>query len=93
MISRNVKPTYTQHGIRYYALFIAIQGKRGNTFVDAHNLYIFDQEGYCWFQMLSIDKDKVVRQMGKSFLLDRFCYEIDEPMQPVRYPQLTIELE
>ena len=90
MISKQVPHTYIQHGTRFFALFVYVREifKREGVekVVDAHNFYIFDENGYCWTSMLHVEKSYVLNELGNGFFNTRWILEITEAEPVVRRP-------
>ena len=90
-ISRKVPHTYIQHGVRFYAMLIPVQGPLRDTsgaqmWIDAHNWYIFDEYGDCWDNKIHIDRKRILNEYGNGFFKDRVLLEIDAPMPAFRDP-------
>lgn len=87
MISKKVPHTYIQHGNpRFFALFVPVRSTFEDTEIDAHNFYIFSENGYCWLQMTHVEKSYVLNQLGNGFFKTRHILEVDEPMPAFRDP-------
>lgn len=86
MISKNVPPTYIQHGTRFFALFVSVRSTYEDTEIDAHNFYVFSESGSCWVEMIHVDKSYVLNQLGNGFFKTRHIIEVDEPMPAFRDP-------
>ena len=91
-ISRKVPHTYIQHGVRFYAMLIPVQGPFRDTsgaqmWIDAHNWYIFDEYGDCWDNKIHIDRKRILNEYGNGFFKDRVLLEIDAPMPSLPRPR------
>ena len=86
MISKQVPHTYIQHGTRFFALFVYVRSTYEDVEIDAHNFYIFDEKGYCWLEMIHVEKSYVLNQLGNGFFKTRYIIEVDEPMPAFRDP-------
>ena len=84
MMSKNVPHTYTQHGSRFFALFLPVREvfkiDGVEKIVDAHNFYVFSENGICWLEMIHVDKSYVLDQLGDGFFRTRLVIVIDAPM-------------
>ena len=89
MISKKVPHTYIQHGTRFFALFVCVRSTYEDTEIDAHNFYIFSENGNCWLEMIHVDKSYVLNQLGNGFFKTRHILEIDEPMPAFRDPLIA----
>ena len=89
MISKKVPHTYIQHGTRFFALFMRVRSTYEDTEIDAHNFYIFDEKGYCWLQMIHVEKSYVLNGLGNGFFKTRHILEVDEPMPAFRDPLIA----
>ena len=90
MLSENVPHTYIQHGSRFFALFIPVREvfkiDGVEKIVDAHNFYVFSENGICWLEMIHVDKSYVLNQLGDGFFRTRLVIVIDAPMPAYRDP-------
>ena len=78
MISKRVPYTYIADGIRYFALIcpVEIELLTGKS-VRALNFFIFDEEGYCWLQMIHTTRS-FVDQLGNGILRTRTVFEVED---------------
>ena len=93
MISKQVPHTYIQQGIRFFALFVPVQEtfkhEGVEKIVDAHNFYVFSENGSCWLEMIHVDKSYVLNQLGNGFFKTRRILEVNEPMPAFRDPLIA----
>ena len=89
MISKKVPHTYIQQGTRFFALFVYVRSTYENTEIDAHNFYIFSENGNVWLEMIHVDKSYVLNQLGNGFFKTRHIIEVDEPMPAFRDPLIA----
>ena len=90
MISKKIPHTYIQHGTRFFALFVYVRSTYEDTEIDAHNFYIFSENGNCWTCMIHVDKSYVLNQLGNGDLFKtRHILEVDEPMPAFRDPLIA----
>ena len=76
MISEKVPHTYIADGIRYFALICPVETEIANgKTVRAYNFFIFDEEGYCWLQMVHTTQS-FVYQLGNGVLRTRSLLEV-----------------
>lgn len=88
MISKQVPHTYIQHSTRFFALFVRLRSTDEDTEIDAHNFYIFDEKGYCWLQMIHVEKSYVLNQLGNGFFQTRHILEIEDPLPAYQFPSV-----
>ena len=76
MISKKVPHTYIAEGMRYFALLCPVETELANgKSVRAYNFYIFDEEGYCWLQMIHTTQG-FIYQLGNGVLHTRIVLEV-----------------
>ena len=89
MISKKVPHTYIQHGTRFFALFVSVRSAYEDVEIDAHNFYIFSENGNCWLEMIHVEKSYVLNGLGNGFFKTRHIFEVDEPMPAFRDPLIA----
>ena len=78
MISKKVPHTYIADGIRYFALLCPVETELANgKSVKAYNFFIFDEEGYCWLQMIHTTQG-FIYQLGDGILQTRWILEVED---------------
>ena len=89
-ISKNVPHTYIQYGTRFFGLLFPVQEtvkQEGvEKVIDAHNFYVFSENGFCWLELIHVDESYVLNQLGNGFFKTRHIIEIDAPMPAYRDP-------
>ena len=76
MISKKIPHTYIADGIRYFALICPVETEIANgKTVRAYNFFIFDEEGYCWLQMIHTTQS-FIYQLGNGVLRTRWVLEV-----------------
>ena len=64
MISKNIKHTYIQDGIRYFFFARKVQTEcPDGTKIYAHHVDCFDEYGFCWFSALHSDLAKMLKTL------------------------------
>lgn len=77
MISKKVPHTYIADGVRYFALLCPVETELANgKSVQAYNFFIFDEEGYCWLQMIHTTLS-FIYQLGDGVLQTRWVLEVE----------------
>ena len=76
MISKKVPHTYIADGMRYFALICPVETELASgKSVRAYNFFIFDEEGYCWLQMIHTTQN-FIYQLGNGVLQTRWVLEV-----------------
>lgn len=76
MISKKVPHTYIADGMRYFAIICPVETELTNgKSVQAYNFFIFDEEGYCWLQMIHATRS-FIYQLGNGVLRSRTVLEV-----------------
>lgn len=90
---KNMQHTYRQSGNKFYAFVVPVFNEREENgerhVVNAHNFYIFDERGWCWLEMLHVDINYVLRQLGNGFFKTRTMYTIDTRVDAFRKPAVV----
>lgn len=92
MISKQVPHTYIQHSIRFFALFVSVRSTSEGVKRNAHNFYIFDENGFCWLQMIHIEKSYVLDGLGNGFFKTRPILEIEDAHPGFRNPLIESDI-
>lgn len=89
---KNMQHAYMQQGSKFYVFIEPVYGEHetgdGETkrITDAHNFYIFEQNGKCWCCLQHVDIKYVLNGLGNGFFKSRIAYTIDEPVPAYRDP-------
>ena len=87
---KNMQHTYRQSGRKFFAFVVPVFNEREENgerhVVNAHNFCIFDERGWCWLEMLHVDINYVLSQLGNGFFKTRTIYTIDAPIDAFRKP-------
>ena len=76
MISRRTPHTYMQNSIRYFALLCPVETEtESGESVEAYNFFVFDEEGYCFLQMIHTTLSFVF-ELGDGILRTRTVLEV-----------------
>ena len=71
MISDNLKRTYRDQGVNFYAFFEKWEAFDENEKrIKGLHFYIFDQKGYCWFSAYQVSLS-FIKNIGNGIFLDR----------------------
>lgn len=76
MISKRIPHTYIADGVRYFAILCPVETEtESGKLIKACNFFIFDEEGYCFLQMIHTTLN-FVYQLGNGILHTRTVLEV-----------------